>query len=1424
MKKSLIIMFLFILVLSVFAADFSIDLNRAKTAPQITRNDDEKLSLTYTFDGIRSFDVETKAGLFTEIAIPNTYSTGELGMPKLPAAKKLIEIPFGAEVEVNVLNYSVAEYKLSEYGINNYLMPTQPSLPKSIDDISTVKFEYSETDYQQDRFSENEIASVEVLGVLRGIRLARLEIFPVSYNPVKGTIQVYNDVEIEVAFTGSDANLTEQIRTSTYSPYFEPIYNIILNSRVDHDYPAHPDLTTYPVKYLIVSDRMFESILADFIEWKTKKGFNVVEAYTDVIGSSASAIQTYVHDQYNAGTFEDPAPSFVLFVGDTNLIPASTVGSSSGKDTDLYYCSEDGDYFPEMFYGRMSARTLDHLQAQIDKILYYERYEFSDPTYLDDVTLIAGADGTWNTRVGQSTVQYGTQNYFNSTHGYDVINTYLTSYSGCYDTVNDGLGLINYSAHCNETSWDDPRLSQSTVNSFTNVGKYPLAIGNCCLAADFGYTECIAETWMRQENAGAVGYIGSSPSSYWFEDFYWSVGAFPISGTNDGYVPTYEETTWGAYDAGFMSDYVSQDALIFVGNLAVTEVDIQGYESHSSPLYYWQAYNTLGDPSLVIYNTQGENNSVSHLPTFPSGATTFEVTADAGSYVAISYVDVSGRVLLGSALVDLSGVVLVPIDPVVTFGTVDIVVTAPQCKPYVQNDVPVAALTGPYVSIDSYSIDADGDGIIEYGETVYLTVTLKNVGSDPATNVNMDLTQSDAYITLTDAAESFGTIAAGASVTRTSAYIFTVLNSVPDAHAFQLDGAITCTEDTWNDDMHFTAYAPDLSIQSVAVVDGGNGRLDPGETANLEVTIKNSGGAVTNNVNAILSNSDLYITISDNSDGIASLAAASTGVVTFTVTAPSSTPIGHTADFDVAMTADNGYSANDALSLTIGLILEDFESGSFTAFPWTNGGNENWSVVTESPYEGTYCAKSGTINHSQTSELILVADVITAGSIFFYRKVSSESSYDYLKFYINDVEQETWSGEVAWSEVSYSVAVGTDIEFKWQYMKDVSTDSGSDCAWVDYIIFPTINFPTPANITITPTFFEKMLRPDNTTSDMLEIGNTGEATLNYIANISYIERSTSTSKSKRSNSMSERSRDYCLSTYSNSGAGADDWIANVSFNTINNTSSYNDPDSYGDYTSVYTDVELGSTYPLCVTLGFEGTFYTQHVRVWIDWDQSEIFDADESFYLGTAPDDGTYQICDDILVPLTAVQGNTRMRIIEQYSSDPGAAGACDSHTTTWGETEDYTVIVGSGSSMSWLSLAGENYISGDVLGGDPDDVISVGFDATGLTEGEYQANITINSNDSDESSIIVPVIITVGEIVQPDNPINVNISISGTFLTLSWDSVHNASSYNVYSSYELGSGYTLEAGGILDTYWTTTILENLSKKFYQVTAVTAED
>lgn len=1050
------------------AQDFAIDFGRASGGVNVVTDNMQQLRVNYSYPGIHSFNIKSNSGLFNELSMPKAFWIGELGTPKLPASKDLIEIPFGSEVSVKVTNYTVTEYKLSDYGIQHLLMPVQPSLRKD-QNVDEVPFEFRPEVYQQNTFIGQELASIEVLGVLRGARIARLTVAPVSYNPVEGKIRVYNDVEVEITFINPDVELTQFKKASTYSPYFDVVYKSLLNNP-GRDYPAHPDLTKYPVKYLIVSHRMFENDLQPFIEWKTKKGFKVIVAYTDVIGTTYAAIRSYVHSQYNAGTPTDPAPSFILFVGDTPQIPA-TSGTSSNKMTDLYYASVDGDMFPEMYYGRFSATNSAQLVAQINKTLYHEQYLFSDPTYLDKATLIAGADGTWNPRVGQPTIHYATNNYWNAAHGYTNVYTYLTSpYTGCYGPDRIAVGYINYTAHCSETSWGDPSLSQSAVNAFVNQNKYPLAIGNCCLAADFGYAECIGETWQRAANKGSVAYIGSSPSSYWFEDFYWSVGAFPIQGTNNGYVPTYQETTWGAYDGPFVSDYVSTGAIVFVGNLAVTQVHIMGYPSHSSPTYYWQAYNVLGDPSLVVYNTQGSTNTVSHMPILPIGLTTYEVTAAPGSYVAIS----KSGVLHGAALVGPTGSVMVPIQPVLASGMVDIVVTKPQYIPYMVQ-VPAAALVGPYVVLDSFTInDATGNnnGMADYGENIGLNITLKNVGADPSLQVLATITGSDPYFTLTSGAvQNFGVIPNGQTATVNNAYSFTIAGYVPNQHQATFTLQITDGTDNWSSTLLITVQAPALSVaNNLAINDsqGGNGnnQADPGETVSLLIATTNSGNSAIANVNATITCSSPYVTINTGTFNFASLGVGQTSNASFSVSFSANTPIGTPVVFNYQVGA-GGYTASKAYTIQVGLIFENFETGNFSLFPWSFAGNLPWTIVNTGAFEGTYAAKSGAITHSQSSHLILGYDVGAADSISFYRKVSSESNYDFLKFYINNTVVGSWSGAVEWSRVVFPVTPGFKT-FKWEYMKDGSVSTGSDCAWIDYIVFPTpAACPGPTNLNAT---------------------------------------------------------------------------------------------------------------------------------------------------------------------------------------------------------------------------------------------------------------------------------------------------------------------------------------------------------------------
>jgi hypothetical protein len=132
--------------------------------------------------------------------------------------------------------------------------------------------------------------------------------------------------------------------------------------------------------------------------------------------------------------------------------------------------------------------------------------------------------------------------------------------------------------------------------------------------------------------------------------------------------------------------------------------------------------------------------------------------------------------------------------------------------------------------------------------------------------------------------------------------------------------------------------------------------------------------------------------------------------------------------------------------------VEDyFETGDFTKLPWVQGGNANWVIQSSTVWEGTYSAKSGTISDSQSSSIEFTIDTAGCEIISFYCKVSSESGFDGLTFYIDGEPRLLGlSGEYGWSEISFNFAEGVHT-FKWTYSKDSSGSAGSDCAWLDNV-------------------------------------------------------------------------------------------------------------------------------------------------------------------------------------------------------------------------------------------------------------------------------------------------------------------------------------------------------------------------------------
>jgi len=122
-----------------------------------------------------------------------------------------------------------------------------------------------------------------------------------------------------------------------------------------------------------------------------------------------------------------------------------------------------------------------------------------------------------------------------------------------------------------------------------------------------------------------------------------------------------------------------------------------------------------------------------------------------------------------------------------------------------------------------------------------------------------------------------------------------------------------------------------------------------------------------------------------------------------------------------------------------------------TNLPWSTGGNANWASQAIIFFYGGDAAQSGAITDNQSTWI--ETTVTGPGNLSFYWKVSSESGWDFLRFYIDGVEQaDSISGEVGWSLKSFLIGPGTHT-LRWAYGKDYSEYSGSDRGWLDKVVF-----------------------------------------------------------------------------------------------------------------------------------------------------------------------------------------------------------------------------------------------------------------------------------------------------------------------------------------------------------------------------------
>jgi uncharacterized membrane protein len=1062
-SKSSIIKLLLILVISslftlVWAQTRTVSLSSEPGQVELLSNSDFGFNIRYSVGELQVGSQNTRGGDYDLVSIEGFGHTRRVGEPMLPISTRIISVPLGATPSVQILTQSKTTLSRAEARLSRVIMPAQESVSKSAD-ITQIPFEFNEAAYSKNAFTANELFTIEEIGIMRGMRLFMISYEPLRYNPVEGSLELCLEAEIRVDFPGADLSATREAQAKTASFEFDQLFaKTIFNWN-----PSRSSLVSYPTKMLILCPPAYEGTMAPYIEFKRKQGY-IVNLVT--VGSGATvtntttAITAYMQGLWNAATAQDPAPTYLLIVGDTstsgNNVIAPT-GATGSHPSDLAYVRLNGtDYLPEMYFGRFSVTNTTELQNVINKTMMFAQTSMPDRSYLGKTVLIAGVDGTYASTHGNGAINYATAHYFNAANGI-TSNNYFYPASGSSDAqiianAAEGRGYMNYTAHGGPTSWSDPTFTVTDMQNLTNTNKPFVAVGNCCVTNQFTTGECFGESIIRSANAGAA-YIGGTNNTYWDEDYYWAVGyKTPINGS----APAYDPTKLGAYDAMFhapssVNDWAQTTGeTVFMGNMAVQA------STSTRKNYYWEIYSIMGDPSLMPYYGVPTVNTATFPPAIMLGLDAMSITAEPYSRVALSM----NGTLHASEIVPASGSLTLNFTPFTSVGNADLVITR-SGKITRQEVIQVLPASGPYMTVENNVYADSNNNLPDYNESGRFNTTFKNVGANSVSNVTATLSCSTPGITLTDATESIASLAAGASVTRTNAFAFNIANNIVNGTVAEFTITMVSGADTWEHNFSLVLNAPALAFGSFTVSDPGgnnNGRLDPGETVTITMPILNEGAAASLSGTATLTSPTAGITINTGSANFSAIAASGSRSVSFNLTASTSMSVGSIANLVFNATA-GAYTASKNEAVAIGLILEDFESGSFDSYPWVLSGNLPWTITSEGAYEGTYAAKSGAITHNQSSSIATTRILTAPGTLRFRYKVASESGYDFLRFYVDDNQIAQYSGTVDWTEATYELAAGTRV-LRWTYSKDGSVSSGEDCAWIDYIVFPASTSPS----------------------------------------------------------------------------------------------------------------------------------------------------------------------------------------------------------------------------------------------------------------------------------------------------------------------------------------------------------------------------
>jgi len=937
-------------------------------------SDDNRTVLEMTLGGFEAVPVEIDGQTYHQIYLESESRSLEAGLPALPDVCRSVLIPGDAQMGVRVLEESYVDFPMMP------VAPSKGNLSRTVDPVS-VPFTFDGF-YQDGEAYPSAIAEIRDPYILRDFRGMVVDMNVFQYLPQTQTLRVYTRLVVEVAPIGPAVinPLPGFERPATVDPQFDLLYEErFLNYRTVRYDPVLED-----GGLLIITYDAFYSAVEPLFQWKLSRGLPTKLVTLSEVGSSSTAIKNYITNEYEMNDI-----AYVLLVGDAAQVPTFT--HAGGGSDPTYACLAGSDYYPELFVGRFSAENISQVQTQVDRTIHYEREVMAGENWMQSGMGVASNQGPGHygeydnehmDLIRADLLGYG---YLAVDQIYDPSATAAQVAAG----LNAGRGIANYCGHGSTTSWGSSGFSNTHINALTNDNMLPFICSVACVNGAFTSATCFGEAWLRATN-------GSNPTG--------AIAAY-MSSINQSWNPPMD-----AEDEAV--DLLVADAMRTVGGLWYNgSCHMMDVNSGSTGYDMFLTWIIFGDPSVLVRTKDPTTLAVSHTGTMFLGNVQYQVQTGTPGATCALY---SGGVLYGVGTADGTGTAEIILDPPPAEPMVmDLTVMAYNKQTFI-GTVEVVPASGPYVVVSEVVYyDGGGDGMIDAGESVLVNVKLKNVGIETAANLAGTLESPSEHIVLDVASQTWPDLAPEQEAWADGLFSFDVSTECPDLMAVTMPLVINGDERiTWDASIGFMAHAPVLSVAAVNIDDsvGGDGnlRLDPGETATMEMTLLNSGSGSLNDIVGLVACSHPHVTILQASGSHLGLGEDESGVLTplFEVMVSEDFQA-YDADFDLQVTGWNSFDQAFVLNLPIGGYYETIEDGGpgWEHYVVTDPGfTDQWHVSTQRNHTpgGTTSWKCGAVGTGDYGNLLdaglVTPPVLVSGdvSLKFWMWIDAEQSAAYV--------------------------------------------------------------------------------------------------------------------------------------------------------------------------------------------------------------------------------------------------------------------------------------------------------------------------------------------------------------------------------------------------------------------------------------------